>query len=220
MKKLDVITFLLLTLVSCRNEVKGNLQEKSPTEPEKSKSDDNQPLVQNESLDTILWVNHPKTMIGLRLGSIDDYIDEFKITKDTIDLGLYGEALIEIKLEERAKIEQRYKNEMVIRFDDKTYPLRNWKKYYSPWVDNWYKNDGTNVHTYSYFDRATFPHWENNELMEAVNNLDITELQQEAIVDSLRNSSIRVYPSLRIVESQFKIVFRDKLDSIYLIVRH
>lgn len=143
-------------------------------------------------------------------GSIDDILSISTSSKNT---------------EHRFKIDQRYKSQLAIEFDGKSFVLENWKTHFSPWIKLWQESNGTNVKKYSYFDAAYFPEITQKEILDGIitNKNNIGEHWSKYLLTEFkktnRNKNQEPYHSPTITETHFKLT-DEKGDSILLILKH
>ncbi len=148
--------------------------------------------------------------IIIETGSIDDVFNLSTSLKQT---------------ENKFIIHQRYKSQLTINFDGKSFVLENWKEHFSPWIELWEDSKGSNVKKYSYFDFEYFPKTTDKEIIEGIitNKKNIGEHWSKYLLKEYnktdRNKNQEPYSSPSITESQFRLTNK-RGDNIVLILKH
>ena len=185
---------------------------------------------QNEIENEVLKIPVKDFEINLEYASGSFPLKLVRIENDTItvDGGSIEDILkLSTSLEQtknKFKINQRYKSQLTVNFDGKSFVLENWKTHFSPWIQIWEESNGTNIKKYSYFDFEYFPETTDKDILEGIiNKSNLGEHWTKYLLNEFnkadRNKNQEPYSSPNITESQFKLK-NQRGDNIVLIIRH
>jgi len=186
---------------------------------------------QNETKNEVLKIPIRDFEINLEYASGSFPLKLVSIKNDTITV--YGGSIEDIvklstslaQTENKFEIDQRYKSEMTVNFDGKSFVLENWKAHFSPWIQIWEESDGNNIKKYSYFDYKYFPEITDKEIAEGIviNKNNLGSHWAKYLLDEFnkmdRNKNQEPYASPTITQSQFKLK-NQRGSNIFLIIKH